>query len=340
MPNLRVAVIGAGAFGRNHIRAIGEIAGAELAGIYDIDHARAQSLGPAFSSIDDLIRHTDCAIVATPTLTHEEIASQLLTAGLDVLIEKPISSTAAAGERLDQLAQHQNRILQVGHLERFNPAVAALKSALTVPIFFEVHRLSVFTPRSLDIDVVLDLMIHDLDIILSFTGEFPTEVRAAGISVLSPKVDIANVRLCFPSGCIANLTASRVSTEKVRKLRVFQPGEYISVDYQRQDAVRLAIRKNEPKPEEARKFEPNAGFVPQNALPIDHSPLPVTPGEPLKLELEAFFASVRTRSQPQVTAAQATNALRVAEEILAKIKEHTELVAATIRRRTAGQFVR
>ncbi len=235
-------------------------------------------------------------------------------------MKSPSRSLPAAGERLARLAQLRGRILQVGHLERFNPAVAALESALTIPLFFEIHRLSVFTARSLDIDVVLDLMIHDLDIVLSFTREAPEEIRAAGISVLSPRVDIANVRLSFPSGCIANLTASRVSTEKVRKLRLFQPGEYISVDYQRQDAVRLAIRKNEPIPE----------FVPQ----IQAQQLAIARGEPLELELAAFFTAVRDRSQPRVDGFQAVNALRVAEAILDKIKQHAHLVAETIRLRT------
>jgi predicted dehydrogenase len=270
--------------------------------------------------LNDIAGKADCAIVATPTTTHERVATELLTYGLDVLVEKPIASSAEAGDRLARVAREHGRILQVGHLERFNPAVIALESALTIPIFFEVHRLSVFTPRSLDIDVVLDLMIHDLDIVLSLTREYPSEVRAAGISVLSPKVDIANVRLSFPSGCIANLTASRVSTEKVRKLRVFQPGEYISLDYQRQDALRLAVRKNKPNSAN------DLGFVSQSTLPT-------TPGEPLKLELASFLNSVRTRSEPRVTAEGATRSLRLAEEILAKIEEHKELLARTLQPR-------
>ncbi|HEY6990278.1 MAG TPA: gfo/Idh/MocA family oxidoreductase, partial [Bryobacteraceae bacterium] len=195
--------------------------------------------------------------------------------------------------------------------ERFNPAVEALEKALTIPLFFEVHRLSIFTPRSLDIDVVLDLMIHDLDIILSFANQMPGEIRAAGISVLSSQVDIANVRLAFPNGCIANLTASRVSTEKVRKLRVFQPSEYISVDYQRQDAVRLTVKGGE----------------------ISFEQLATVRAEPLQLELAAFFDAVRNRTPPKTDGFQAANALRVAEAILANIEEHANLVSETIRRR-------
>lgn len=320
MNKLRVAVIGAGAFGKNHARVLHQLGGVDLCGIVDIDFAKAQALAKeysiaAYSTLDDVIGKIDAGIVATPTTTHEEIAARLLAAGIDVLVEKPITSTAEAGTRLARLAAERGRILQVGHLERFNPAVSALEKVITIPLFFEVHRLSVFTPRSLDIDVVLDLMIHDLDIVLSLTREIPDEIRAAGISVLSGKVDIANVRLSFASGCVANLTASRVSTEKVRKLRVFQPGEYISLDYPRQEAMRLAICKNEPN-------SPEIGF---ESLKVEH-------GEPLQIELAAFFHCVRTREKPRVDGFQASSALSVAEAILAKIKQHADLVAETIRR--------
>jgi predicted dehydrogenase len=343
MKPVRAAVVGAGSFGRNHVRVIHQLENVELAAVVDSDLSKAQQLASEFesspfASIDQVIGHIDAAIVATPTVTHERVAAQLIEAGVDVLVEKPIAESAAAGDRLASLAREHGRILQVGHLERFNPAVAALQNAVTIPLFFEVHRLSVFSPRSLDIDVVLDLMIHDLDIVLSFTGEQPVEIRAAGISVLSKRVDIANVRLSFASGCIANLTASRVSTEQVRKLRLFQPGEYISLDYQRQDAVRLAIRKNEPndgdEPANLSEAKNQAPFVRQNRPQIGYDPLPVAPGEPLRLELEAFFRCVRDRSKPRVDGFEAVNALRLAESILVKIKEHAELVAETIRLRT------
>ncbi|HEX4811075.1 MAG TPA: Gfo/Idh/MocA family oxidoreductase [Bryobacteraceae bacterium] len=320
MSTIRAAVIGAGSFGRNHARAIAALDDVELTAIVDVDLGLAQALAQefksqAFTRLDEVMGCTEAAIVATPTSTHEEVTTRLLEAGIDVLVEKPIAHSAEAGDRLARLAERQGRVLQVGHLERFNPAVVALERMLSIPLFFEVHRLSVFTPRSLDVDVVLDLMIHDLDIVLTFTGEMPSEIRAAGISVLSQRVDIANVRLAFPSGCIANLTASRVSTEKVRKLRLFQPRQYISLDYQRQDAVSVAV-------ESSGSSSPGIGF----------EPLAVDRGEPLALELRSFFASVRDRTTPLVTAVQASNALRVAEAILAKIKEHGELVAETIRR--------
>jgi len=334
MKTIRVAVIGAGSFGRNHIRVLREIPDAKLVGIFDIDKEQCQQVSQkygvaAFNSIESAFTQADCAIVATPTVTHEAVASILLEAGLDVLVEKPIASSSAAGERLERLAGRYGRILQVGHLERFNPAVSALETARTLPLFFEIHRLSLFSARSLDIDVVLDLMIHDLDIVLHITREMPTDIQAAGISVLSQRVDIANVRLSFPSGCVTNLTASRVSTEKVRKLRLFQPGEYLSVDYGRQEIVRLAVRKNELNGEFVSKFEGNSlktGVLPE----IGFERLSVTLGEPLKLELESFLTCVRDRTPPRVTAGDATHALRVAEAIIAKIGQHASVVSNTI----------
>ncbi|HEY7210175.1 MAG TPA: Gfo/Idh/MocA family oxidoreductase [Bryobacteraceae bacterium] len=318
----RVAVVGAGAFGKNHARVLSRMSGVELVAIADLDLSRAQVLANehntrAFADVSELLGKIDAAVVATPTVTHETVAEALLGAGIDVLVEKPIADSAEAGERLTRLAEENGRILQVGHLERFNPAVTALARACTVPLFFEIHRLSVFTPRSLDVDVVLDLMIHDLDIVLSLTGEKPEEIRAAGISILSPKVDIANVRLSFASGCVANLTASRVSTEQVRKLRLFQPGEYLAADYRRQDLTRLRVLPNELLPNEHR---------------IGFEQLTVERKEPLELELASFLQIVRERGRPVVDGRQATEALRVAEEILATIKVHAQIVSETIQR--------
>ena len=314
MAKLRVAVVGAGSFGKNHLRVIHNSPHAELAGVLDLDPARASEVAapfgcPIFSSLEELASQADAAIVATPTVSHSEIGCRLLELGLDVMMEKPISNTLAGAKALVETAQRRGRILQVGHLERFNPAILALESVITTPLFFEVHRLSEFSPRSLDVDVVLDLMIHDLDILLSLTGHKPEEIRAAGISILSSKVDIANVRLQFPGGCIANITASRVSTERVRKLRLFQPHEYISLDYGRQDAVRFRVKP---------------------PLGIDFAPLPVVKDEPLRLELENFFESISTRRPPRVTGEQALAALELAVDILAKIEEHAALVAQTL----------
>jgi predicted dehydrogenase len=203
----------------------------------------------------------------------------------------------------------KGRVLQVGHLERFNPAVRALSGIITLPLFFEIHRLNLFSPRSLDVDVVLDLMIHDIEILLSLTGKMPEEIRAAGVAILSKKVDIANVRLAFAGGCIANLTASRVSTERVRKMRLFQPNQYISLDYQRQDG---------------------AVFTVSDTKEIGYSPLPVIKKEPLLLQAEHFIDCVLTRSTPLVGGQSATQALEVSLAILDKIEEHLEVVAHSL----------
>ena len=313
-------MVGAGSFGKNHLRVIHNSPHAELAGVLDLDAARAaEAVSPygcrVFSSLEELAANAEAAIVATPTTTHSKLGCRLMELGLDVMVEKPVSDTLIGAGKLVETAERHRRILQVGHLERFNPAIIALESVMTTPLFFEVHRLSEFSPRSLDVDVVLDLMIHDLDILLALTGHKPEEIRAAGISILSSKVDIANVRLQFPGGCIANITASRVSTERVRKLRLFQPHEYISLDYGRQDAVRFRVK-------------PPSG--------IDFAPLAVVKDEPLRLELENFFESIATRHAPRVTGQQALAALEVALDISAKIEEHAGLVAQTLGTATSG----
>ncbi|MGA2434241.1 MAG: Gfo/Idh/MocA family oxidoreductase [Bryobacteraceae bacterium] len=313
MSKIRVAVVGAGQFGRNHMRVVRELPNAELAGITDTNGERAAEAAAAFEcpalALEELAGKVDAAIVAVPTSAHAEVGCALLAAGVDVLVEKPIASDPAAARRLVETARAGSRILQVGHLERFNPAIAALRKAVTLPLFFEVHRLSVFTPRSLDIDVVLDLMIHDLDVVLSLVDQEPEEIRAAGISILSKKVDIANVRLAFPSGCVANLTASRVSTERVRKLRLFQPRQYISLDYSRQ---------------EASVFEVDAGRqIGFHALPVEHS-------EPLRLEVDSFLHSVETREPPVVSGEDGCRALDLALAILDKIEEHSRRVEQSL----------
>ena len=279
----------------------------------------------------------DAATVVVPTLHHHAVAAQLLDAGLDLLVEKPLAATLAQADELLQLAAGKRRILQPGHLERFNPAVLAIEPRLHRPMFFEAHRLSIFTPRALDVDVVLDLMIHDLDIVLTFAHSPVREVRAVGLPILSPKVDIANVRVEFESGCVANFTASRVSTERVRKLRFFEPRQYVSIDYARQDL--LLIRLDGSVPAEiaaalvAGRVDP--AMLAQLAAPsaaagassgpgpgLSFVKLPVTPGEPLRLEIESFLESVRTRRQPRVTARQGRDALALALEIQSSMAAH------------------
>ena len=310
----RIAVAGAGAFGRNHLRVIRDSARATLAGVFDIDGERAAAAAAEFGchalgSLAGIATIADAAVVAVPTTHHHAVATELLEAGLDVLVEKPITVTTEQARDLCSIAARRKRILQVGHLERFNPAVLAMRRILTRPLFFEIHRLSVFTPRSLDVDVVADLMIHDLDILLSITGSMPEEIRAAGIPILSPKADIASVRLAFPGGVVANLTASRASTERVRKLRLFQPGQYVSVDYARQDCIVIGVDEQKQ---------------------VKIQPVPVEKREPLAVQLDAFIDSILTRQPPAVDGVAAARALEAARLILDKIEEHTALVARTL----------
>ena len=314
MKKLRVAVVGAGEFGRRHMRAIRQLPQAELAAVVDIDPGRAQSAASehgceALPDLAALTGRVEAAVVAVPTTAHVEAACALVEAGIDVLVEKPIAGDLASARRLVEAAELHGRVLQVGHLERFNPAVTALAAVVRLPLFFEVHRLSTFTPRSLDVDVVLDLMIHDIDVVLSLAGMMPEEIRAAGISILTRKVDIASVRLAFPNGCIANLTASRVSTERVRKLRLFQPHQYLSVDYSRQELSSLAVTDDHQ---------------------ISSNPVPVVKEEPLRLELASFFECVASRAEPRVGGRDACRALEIALAIAASIEEHSRVVARAL----------
>lgn len=304
---IRAAVAGVGRFGENHARIYSEMPGVQLAGVFDVDEARAREIAAKyncqlFHRLRDMAGAVDAATVAVPTHSHCTVALELLEAGIDVLIEKPIAtSVAEADEIIDAAA---GRLVQVGHLERFNPAVVAGRTIARQPLFFEAHRLSPFTARSLDVDVVLDLMIHDLDIVLSLLDSEVKEIRAVGLPVLTPKIDIANVRLEFANACVANFTASRVSTERVRKLRWFQPSEYVSLDYDRQDAFAIAVQMTPGGPNLTPKFVPTAKH------------------EPLRAQLEAFIECVRTRSSPQVDGAGGRRALHLAHQILGEIEQH------------------
>jgi predicted dehydrogenase len=249
--SIQVAVVGAGAFGRNHLRVYRALAadGVRLAACVDPSEAARSAIAaeygiPVFATVEELIADglpITAASVCTPTVSHAAAATVLMAAGIDVLIEKPIAGTLAEADSILAAAKQHNRIVQVGHLERFNPAVTAAIPLLNRPMFFESHRLSIFTPRSLDVDVVLDLMIHDLDVVLTLAASPVREVRAVGLPVLSQKTDIANVRVEFESGAVANFTASRISTERVRKLRFFQPHQYLSLDFARQDLLMIDV---------------------------------------------------------------------------------------------------
>jgi len=314
MAKVRLAVVGVGEFGKNHVRVVRQSERAELVAVVDAQADRAAEVAAAngcaaLADLRELGGKVDAAIVAVPTSAHAEVGCSLLEAGIDVLVEKPMAQDLASADQLIQAAESHGRILQIGHLERFNPAVIALEKVARLPLFFEIHRLSVFSPRSLDVDVVLDLMIHDIDILLSLVPSQIEEIRAAGISILTPKVDIANVRLQFHGGCVANITASRVSTDRVRKLRLFQPNQYISVDYGRQDAAVFSVG-------EGRR--------------ISFEQLPVTKIEPLAAQFTAFLNSVETRQAPKLSGHVGRLNLRVALDILAKIEEHSRVVAQSL----------
>ena len=350
MPPLRVAVIGTGAFGRNHLRVYRELELAhpelvQLAALVEPDAARSTTFAatyniPAFATLTELLAANlslGAASVCVPTIHHAAVAEQLLLAGLDLLIEKPFAATLAQADHILDLACTHQRIVAIGHLERFNPAVTAAIAALNRPMFFESHRLSIFTPRSLDVDVVLDLMIHDIDIVLSLTQSPVREVRAVGLPILSRKTDIANVRVEFDSGCVANFTASRVSTEQVRKLRLFQPHQYLSLDFARQELLTISVDPtvvaaamaataaagSSPTP------APTATAATPHTMPTVHptaglslTKADIPKGEPLRLELEDFLHAVRNRTQPRVPAEAGRAALSLALTINEQIATH------------------
>jgi predicted dehydrogenase len=306
---IRVGVIGAGHFGREHARIYSETEGAQLVAVCDIKAASgkpvAERYGAAFvTDYKELIGNVEAVSLAVPTVAHAALACELLDAGIGVLVEKPIARSLEEADLMIAAAARNHRVLQVGHLERFNPAVNAARGIATAPLFFEAHRLSVFTPRSLDIDVVMDLMIHDLDVVLSFVDSPVREVRAAGVPILTPRIDIANARIEFENGCVANLTASRVSSERVRKLRFFQPHEYVSLDYAAQETATVAVK-------------PTA----QGMMTFDARRLAVEKAEPLRLEIAAFLAAV-AGAPIKVSGAEGRRALALAIEIIDKIREH------------------
>ncbi len=321
---IRVAVVGAGEFGRNHVRVWRELPGAELAGVLDTNAGRAAAVAAEFGTrvIRDenelLSKNIDAASVAVPTKEHARVGCRLLNAGLDVLVEKPMAASLEEADALIAAARQSGRILQIGHVERFNPAIVAVAPIVARPMFFEVHRLGVFSPRSLDVDVVYDVMIHDLDIVLSLVNAPVADIKAVGIPVMTDKVDIAQARIEFATGTVANLTASRVSTERVRKMRFFQEHEYVSIDFTRQDVLRVRVRQGITAP---------SALLPEDSQPeINFEKLQTEPGEPLRAELSAFAESVRTRKPPIVDGEAGRRALELANRVMAGILEHARRV--------------
>jgi predicted dehydrogenase len=332
--NVRVAVLGTGSLGKEHARIYADLARSGLVtftGVYDV-HPEAARLHAdkygvtAFNSVAEASENSDALSIVTPTVTHWAIARELLTAGKHLLVEKPMTDRAAQAEELVRLARTHNAVLQVGHVERFNPVFSYLEQVATEPRFIECHRLSPYPARSTDIGVVLDLMIHDLDVVLAFVRSPLVSVDAVGIPVLSSSEDIANARLRFANGCVANLTASRISPERMRKIRVFSGGaqtSYISLDYRAQEGFiyRLA-RDGESESSLFKKLlaAKDSTIVSEFAgRKIVREPVPIAKEEPLKLELQHFVECVQARRIPKVTGEQAKAALDVAFEITRQI---------------------
>ena len=300
---VRVGVVGVGHLGRHHARLVNTIDGAVLAGVADLSRERAEAAAagtPAQIVTDagELLDHVDAVTIAVPTLDHLTVARPFLERGIHVLVEKPMAASLAEANELIALADASGAMLAVGHTERFNPAIATALPNLRTPRFIEVHRLSGFPERSLDIDVIFDLMIHDLDIILAVDRSPVAGVEAIGVPVLTPKIDICNARIRFTSGAIANITASRISRDKVRKVRFFQPDMYVSVDYGAQELEMWRLR-------------PRPGERPA----IEGGPVPVTRDEPLGRELRDFVAAIREGRPPLVTGADGLRALTLATQV-------------------------
>ena len=303
---MRIAVVGVGHLGQHHARILAAMEQVELVAVVDTNRERADEIAAANQtravySAEAIVGRVDAVTVAVPTDAHVEVAMPLLEAGVSVLVEKPMAHTVAEADALVAAARKSGATLAAGHTERFNPAVAAAAPLLSDPRFIEVHRLGAFPQRSLDIDVVFDVMIHDLDVVLSIVKADVESIEAVGVPVLTGKVDIANARLRFTNGCIANLTARRISRDRVRKIRFFQPAAYLSVDYaaQKLEMWRLVAGAGMPS--------------------IEGGDVPVADGEPLKLELEDFVDAVRSKREPRVTGEHGRRALALAQEIANKM---------------------
>lgn len=308
---IRVGVVGVGYVGHHHARIYSELQGVELVGVVDINETRLQELGARYRiqlcrDYRDLLERVDAVSVAVPTLLHYPIAKEFLEHGVDVLVEKPIAQSLAQADELVEIAGVGDRIFQVGHIERFNGAVKALETIVRSPGFIECHRLGPFADRNTDVDVVLDLMIHDIDIVLNLIKSPVTAVTAVGVPVISDQVDIANARLQFESGCVANLTASRVSVERVRRIRIFQRDTFISLDYSQQE---IEVYHRIPGTDPAAATTPT---IVKEDIPIDKA-------EPLRVELESFVECVRARKRPLVSGEDGRDALKVASQIVERL---------------------
>lgn len=321
---LKVGVVGVGHLGSLHAGLLGQIDAAELVGVYDIDAAKCRGIAEecgvrAFPDLDALIGSVQAVSVATPTVTHLEIAMKAVSRGLHVFIEKPMTSTVAEAEELIRLVDSKSVKVQVGHIERFNPALLALEKYRIDPMFIECHRLAQFNPRGTDVAVVLDLMVHDIDIILSLVRSPVVKIDASGVAVVSDSVDIANARLQFQNGCVANVTASRISQRKMRKMRLFQRDAYISIDFS-ENLAEVFRLVNEDDPTAASTLMLGEIGEGMKKRKIVYEQPEVKEVNALKCELESFLDSIRKQREPIVTAGDGLRAIQVAGEIMEKIK--------------------
>jgi len=310
MKKIRVGVIGAGYLGKFHTEKYAGMEGVDLLGVVDTDEEKAAKIAgeyrtEAFKDHKDLLGKVDAVSIVVPTPQHFEISSDFLKHDVDILIEKPMTTTLEEADELIRISESKNLIVQVGHLERFNPAVVALGDIVKKPMFIESHRLSIYNERGTDVSVVLDLMIHDIDIILNFVKSDIKHIHAAGIPVISGHVDIANARLEFGNGCVANVTASRISTRNERKIRLFQRDAYISVDFANREIT--VVQRNGNSLE---------GLIPG----MEIKQLCFTKGDALEAELKAFVKAVRTRETPEVTGRDGREALKIALSIMEQIQ--------------------
>lgn len=311
---LPVGVIGVGVHGLHHVRNLSEMEGARFVGIYDANPDICAKVASefnvsAFRSIEELLSSVDCVTVAVPTSRHRDVVMECLSRGKSVLVEKPIAVTTAEAEEMNDEAERRGLVLAVGHLERFNPAFRALNGESVQPMFIESHRLAVFNPRGTDVAVVLDLMIHDIDIVLDLVKRPLTSVHAVGVSVVTDEVDIANARLEFEGGCVANLTASRISQKKMRKVRLFQRNAYISMDFLNGESELFSLTDNS-------RPEARAGAIPQLMQGISYRKVPNDGGNALALELADFIHAVETGTPPRVSGRDGARALEAASRIM------------------------
>jgi len=348
----RIGVAGVGSLGRHHARILGSLEGVEMAGVYDVDSARVEAVAgehglPVCRTLEELLDRTHALVVAVPTRAHEEVAVAALERGIDVLIEKPMAPDLEAADRILDAAEASGAVIQIGHVERFNPAIRAARPWLDRPLFVESHRMAPFSPRSTDVAVVLDLMIHDVDLVQGLVGTPVREIAASGVPVLTRNVDIASARLTFEGGAVANLTASRVSLEKMRKIRIFQPSGYLSLDLAAGRGEFLRLREELPALQEAlasvgdagtpvgvhgRATEPDeragtgaggsTAAVPGLADVVERIPLQGDDTEPLARELETFRDAVRGEREPAVSGRQGRSALAVTLSIEERIEAH------------------